>query len=342
MAIESLNFFDLTHISTDDPDGFSDNGGYQFDLGVSTVTISPTATSQAVSIDDTVDANFDDDDAGNQTLNGGFTLNGTFYPDGTAMESEYEITVQDGLGTNYVLQFVSVGGDAYNIEGFIIQGDMPPWGEALTVVGRQDMTFGSYAYSTSTPACFGAATRIELASGELRTAMHLKPGDMVRLADGGAARVQLVLRSRAAPALPADRSVRIRAGALGNGRPFRDFVLSPQHGVFFDGFEGLVPAKALRALRRVGPAPLAQAEHFVHVVLRQHALIMAEGVPCESLWPGKQAMADLSPAAQRRARRVMGARPEPLAPLMTLRGAQRSLAERMQEALAKPMAKSAR
>ena len=80
-----------------------------------------------------------------------------------------------------MLQFVSVNNDAYNIEGFVVQGAMPPWNQPLTIVGRSDNTDNVYSYAGSTPVCFAANTLIDTALGP-RRAGALRPGMALRLA----------------------------------------------------------------------------------------------------------------------------------------------------------------
>ncbi|GGE36764.1 hypothetical protein GCM10011360_25670 [Primorskyibacter flagellatus] len=319
MPTQSLYFFDLSYISTDDPDGFSNNGGYQFDLNVNTVTIAPGATETPLSVDDD-DTFFDDDDLG-QTLNGPHTLNGTGYPSGTIIESEYVLTVRDSDNNDYTLQFISVNNDAFDIVGFVIQGPNPPFGEALTIVGRADNTTGTHSYATSSPACFAPNARIETPRGHVR-AGQLRAGDEVCLADGGVARVALVLKSRAEDTEDPDRwPVRIRADALGPGCPKNDVVLSPQHRVYVPALQALVPARALTFLPRVGPVKDGSVRKLVHIVLRTHEVLVADGMPCESFWPGAMALAQLPEASRHRVAAIMGPAPERAAPFLKVRQA---------------------
>lgn len=340
MAVQTLNFFDLTHITTDDPDGFSDNGGYQFNVNVSHVTIQPGAVSTPLSVNDTVDTFFDDDAGAAQTLDGAQTINGTLYPDGTFIEAEYRIVVRDSLNNDYELQFVALNNDAYNIEGFVVQGAMPPTGEELLIVGSSDFPSGTYAYDTSSPACFGPGTRIATTRGQIR-ARALKAGDQVLLAEGGYARVALVLSSRAiltARVTPLGAAgptgtdnkdswpIRIRAGALGHDLPKRDLILSPQHRVWVPALGGLVAAKALICLPRVGFCRSARRKALIHVVLAEHAVLLAEGVPSESFWPGDNAMRLLPQPARRAVRRVMGDTPVAAADFISVQDAIKRLA----------------
>ncbi|WP_102226004.1 Hint domain-containing protein [Acidimangrovimonas sediminis] len=325
MADQTLNIFSLSDISTSDAAGFSNNGGYQFVLGTDTVTIAPGALSQAITIADATDATFDDDTGTAQVLATGISLNGLDYTAGTVIEQEYSLRVEDSSGTQYTLLFVSMAEDAYNIQGFVAQDVMPPTGEALTIIGHADNQAGLYPYANSAPSCFAAGTRIAIPGGwaEVR---HLRPGQAICLAGGGTAPVRLVLHSSAdAGGNPARRPVRLRAGALGPGCPARDLVLSPQHRVWVDDIGALVPARALTCLPRIGPLRAAGRIDYVHIVLARHAVILAEGVPCESFWPGKMAMGAMTPAQRLRIRRAMGPVPCAAAPFLTMRTAQEAL-----------------
>ncbi|MGH1424483.1 MAG: Hint domain-containing protein [Pseudooceanicola sp.] len=324
MALFDLPVFDLSWITTDDPDGFSDNGGYQFDMGVSTVTINPSAVAQILSVEDNTNTFFDDDD-GTQVLNGGATINGVFFPDGTAIESEYEIVVEDSLGNPYTLQFISVDADAYDIRGFVIQGDVPPFGEPLTVVGRGDGTSGVHSYSTATPACFAANTRIATDRGPVAVE-DLRPGDSVCLATGGTAPIRLVLSQTVkVPETYREMPVRLRGGSMGDLGPSRDLILSPQHRIYIPEFKALAPARALTLLPRVGLLKRPIAMTYFHIVMDRHNLILAEDMICESFWPGPMAFGTLPKTAQQSVYRIMGANARPAAPMLTMRQARRAL-----------------
>ncbi len=130
--------------------------------------------------------------------------------------------------------------------------------------------------------CFYPGTRIATPAGE--TAVEdLRPGDMV-LTSAGAAPLRWIGRSEIATRFADKRRslpIRIAAGALGNGLPLRDLLLSPDHALFLDGC--LIQAAALvngGSIRREYDVP----EHFTyyHVELDHHALLLAEGALAES------------------------------------------------------------
>lgn len=331
MTLQTLNFFDLSQIATSNPAGFSDNGGYHFAPGVDTVTLTTMAISHVLSVNDTADAFFDDDPAGTQTLNSAQAVNGTVWPAGTVIEAEYILHVQDAQGQIYTLQFVSLNGDAYNIQGFVVQGAVPPFGQALTVTGAQDWVTGVYPYAGSSPNCFAAASCLATPAGPV-PAGRLRRGMAVILADGGLAEVALVLRSVVTTGGDAQLCpVEIAAGAFGPGLPRRALRLSRQHRIVLPDLPGLVAAGALLGVPGVRLCRGVAQIDYVHVVLARHAILCAEGLGCESFWPGPVALAALPAALAGRVRAVMGPAPQRALPFWSRAAALRLLQCRAEE-----------
>jgi phospholipase/lecithinase/hemolysin len=126
--------------------------------------------------------------------------------------------------------------------------------------------------------CFVSGTRLRTVAGEVAVE-ELGVGDRMVLANGELAPVIWIGRRMVDGADSADWPVRVRAGALGGGRPSRDLYLSPDHAVLIDGV--LVPVRHL-----IDGASIAQVRYgpvtYWHVELPRHDVLLAEGLPCES------------------------------------------------------------
>ncbi len=133
------------------------------------------------------------------------------------------------------------------------------------------------------PPCFARGTLIATDAGE-RPVETLDAGERVMLATGGDAEIVWVGRRRlrlhaAVKRLELQRPIRIGAGALGDGLPRRDLVVSPDHALFLDGV--LVPAGLLVDGTRIRQEAVETIEYF-HVELASHDVILAEGAAAES------------------------------------------------------------
>lgn len=140
--------------------------------------------------------------------------------------------------------------------------------------------------------CFVTGTRIATARGPVAVEA-LVAGDLVVLADGGTLPVRWVGSRQVACASHADPQavwpVRIAAGAFGAAGPAHDLYLSPDHAVFIGG--ALIPAKHLvdgGAVARVA----CDTVTYWHVELPRHAVLLAEGLACESFLDTRQRRGD--------------------------------------------------
>ncbi|MEC7258655.1 MAG: Hint domain-containing protein, partial [Pseudomonadota bacterium] len=195
------------------------------------------------------------------------------------------------------------------------------------VVTNYDGLVGYLPYPTAAaPPCFGPGTRIDTADGPVPVE-QLRVGMMLAMVGGGFAPLRLCLSSPRWTAGP-DRAspVRIAAGVLGKGMPVEELILSPQHRVWVSELGGLVPAKALTVLPGVTHAHDIAWIDYHHLVLDKHALLLANGLPCESLWPGEIALAGLPERAVRRIRAIMGPDPRPAGRFLTVAEARRGFA----------------
>lgn len=158
--------------------------------------------------------------------------------------------------------------------------------------------------------CFAAGTLILTDRGE-RPVEDLSVGDRVWTRDNGFQHVrwrgQRSLTATELTANPQLSPVRIRAGALGPGRPQRDLTVSPQHRILvrsqiaqrmFSASELLVAAKQLTQIQGIEIVSGTQPVTYVHLLFDRHEVLMSNGAETESLYPGPQAMAALGDAAE--------------------------------------------
>ncbi len=164
--------------------------------------------------------------------------------------------------------------------------------EAGTAVGTLDF----YNIENVVP-CFTPGTLIATPKGEVPVE-RLKAGDRVITRDNGIQEIKWV-GSRPISFTELARSqhlapIHIRAGALGNGLPERDMMLSPNHRVlvandrtslYFDEREVLAAAKHLVDSKGVQVAqPMGVT--YVHFMCQDHEVVLSNGAWTESFQPG--------------------------------------------------------
>jgi len=151
--------------------------------------------------------------------------------------------------------------------------------------------------------CFTKGTNILTNKGEVPVE-HLKPGDRVMATDGAFHTLRLCLsrslRHSELLRMPQLRPVRIVAGAIGQGLPHRDLLVSRQHRMLTDSpiaqrmfgtRNVLISAIRLTALPGVFLDLSVTNVTYYHLVFDQHVTLFAEGAPSESLFTGPEALA---------------------------------------------------
>ncbi|MDO5648710.1 Hint domain-containing protein [Paracoccus sp. (in: a-proteobacteria)] len=156
--------------------------------------------------------------------------------------------------------------------------------------------------------CFANGTLIATPHGPVRID-DLVVGDLVVTLDAGPQRV-LWIGERAIPteaqrANPKRCPIRIPAGAFGPGQPERDLIVSRQHRILINtdlvqqltGVEDILIAAhklvGLNGIEQLGP----QSDlSYHHILLEQHHILMANGLPAESLLLGAQAIKSMPEA----------------------------------------------
>ncbi|QLH71670.1 Hint domain-containing protein [Rhodopseudomonas palustris] len=137
-------------------------------------------------------------------------------------------------------------------------------------------------YFTST-ICFMAGTRIQTVDGQVMVET-LKRGDTVVCADGRVRTVNWLGRQTVSTVFANSVRVlpiRIMAGAISDGVPSRDLLISPDHALLIDGI--LIHAGALvNGTSVVRETDVPRTFMYYHVEVSDHSLILAEGTPAET------------------------------------------------------------
>ncbi|GKY88985.1 Ig-like domain-containing protein [Sinisalibacter aestuarii] len=145
--------------------------------------------------------------------------------------------------------------------------------------------------------CFTPGTMIATPKGERRVE-ELEPGDRVITRDNGIQEIKWVghkpITFKELAAADHLKPVLIKAGALGNGLPERDMMVSPNHRVlvandrttlYFDEREVLAAAKHLvdnQGIQVVEPLGVT----YVHFMFERHEVVLSDGAWTESFQPG--------------------------------------------------------
>jgi hypothetical protein len=135
--------------------------------------------------------------------------------------------------------------------------------------------------TTITVSCFAGGTRIRTEQGDVLVEC-LQIGDKVATQYGslpvkwiGHRRIECCVHSDAQKVMP----VRVSAQAFGVGLPSRTLHLSPDHAISME--DVLIPVKHLINGTTIRQIEVERVTYY-HVELEQHAIIFAEGLPCES------------------------------------------------------------
>ncbi|MGB0440001.1 MAG: Hint domain-containing protein, partial [Paracoccaceae bacterium] len=153
--------------------------------------------------------------------------------------------------------------------------------------------------------CFAGGTWIDTPSGPVRVE-DLRAGDLVCVASGvpQPLRMNLVrhLTADDVAQAPALAPVCITRGALGNGLPHQDLRVSRQHRMMirsqiahrmFGTDEVLVAAIRLTDCPGIHVERSGGDLSYHHLVFDAHQVVLANGAPSESLYPGPQALRTL-------------------------------------------------
>lgn len=284
-----------------------------------------TQDSEIIVIEDNENGVFEDDTDTPQFLDQPLTIGGFSYPAGTQVQNEFYLTT-DQVDSNgdpiliIVLRFQPPTG-GLTTTAYTLTAPLPD-GTTFTITGAVNNPTGPGSPPYPDFICFAAGTMIQIAGKEEIPIESLVPGDLVATLDNGLQPVRWVgCRTLDAVSLyrkPKLRPIRIKAGALAEGVPERDLVVSPQHRLFlrskiatrmFDTNEVLIHARHLLGMPGVAVAEDMETVTYVHAMCDDHEIIEANGALAETLYTGTEAMKAMSRAANREIDEIFGEAP---------------------------------
>ncbi len=223
------------------------------------------------------------------------------YADGRAPTTVAARIIQTTTGEMFLVPSVSAT-DIARLEAGPIQSiRFDSIQNADTVALLQDRPVNNFV------PCFAAGTSIQTFDGEV-SVETLTPGMLVRTADNGHQPVRWV-GSVTVDLLtnPNLRPIRISAGSLGDRKPAKDLIVSPQHRILvrssialkmFGTDEILVAAKQLLQLEGIDILTDINEIIYVHFLCSQHEVVFANGAESESLYTGPESLKAVGAAAR--------------------------------------------
>lgn len=261
-----------------------------------------------------------DPDANPSTGDEGWSI----VPEYSQLNPKYDLVSNLGAGDEYIV-FEHQGG-GYLL--YDLNGGLPAGPETLIYyasaengdprLGDEDGELDFYdAYTAAV--CFASGTLIATPGGPRRVET-LAAGDLVETRDHGAQPLlwtgQREISMAGLAAAPGMAPVTIRAGALGAGMPARDLTVSPQHRVLVrspivermtGAPEAMCAARHLTGLPGISASVPKGGVCYHHLLLERHEVLISEGAETESLFPGPQALAALTPGGRGRIEALMPA-----------------------------------
>ena len=275
-----------------------------------------TLTNEQTLIVEDDDALFDDDDGfwnnvyGNETTGQQTVVDAGGGPiaDGTAVEPEWSYSFTTSTGETYkayaVSEVDSGNGDVLAVHGWAFDDPAPPFGVELTLTSATYTDRVAVAYeAAASPVCFTPGTLIETALGEVPVE-QLQAGDLLVTLDHGLQPLKLVLKTvHSFTERNSDhKPILFTAGSLGPRIPRQDLGVSAQHRFLMenqnDHAQFLIAAKTFLVKPGVRRMEGKSSFIYIHLVMEQHEILLANGAPTESFFPGPQAVKSLSGSAR--------------------------------------------
>lgn len=267
-------------------------------LSVSALTSTQTIVLSAIGSSGTV--TLEDDDGTLSTSDDGIsTIDGdalTYIGSGTIQPGVDVAGIVIPLGTPKDVVVFEAGGQIY----FHYPDGAPNFLSSVVAV----LELSTASYPVFTPLCFVRGTLLQTPAGEVPVC-ELKPGDTVIDVHGAECTVRWVgsmeITVPEGCSACSARPISIAPGALGPGQPSRETRLSPAHRVLvrspetellFGESECLAAASALVNGDSIKyDSTCSQVEYF-HVMCDDHRILVANGMPAESLAPPEAAISE--------------------------------------------------
>ncbi len=229
-----------------------------------------------------------------QVLSSDVTINGTDFFAGDQVELEFGFTTTTGE-TFWVIR---IDGVNVGISGPVL----PTPGATYEVGGSAD---GSETPIEDVP-CFTDGALVSIPGGTMPIE-KISPGQLVMTVDNGPCEVRWVGARPVSAWLmsffPSLRPVLIRQGALGQGLPNADILVSSQHrvmiksdvaNILFGEKEVLATAESLIDDKMILRSSEVEPVTYRHLLFDRHEILTVNGIAAESLYPGTSS---LSPEA---------------------------------------------
>jgi len=184
--------------------------------------------------------------------------------------------------------------------------DAPPPQCDLTIVQCSERMLRPTPSDRPSVICFTPGTRMRTETGDVAIE-DLGPGDRLLTRDSGPQGVLWSGHRRMSGAqlfaMPDQRPIRLRRGALGIDRPEADLLVSPDHRVLVTGRaardlwgepEVLVRAADLVGDRFITVDHSLRETWYIHLMLERHEVVWANGLEVETFHPGFMGMEHLS------------------------------------------------
>ena len=220
-----------------------------------------------------------------QVLTEAVTVNGQSFGVGSQVELEFAFTTTSG-DTFWIIR---IAGQNVGIGG----ATLPTPGTEYVVSGSSD---GAFSPVGDIP-CFLDGTLIETPNGEVPIE-SLQAGDLVTTRDGSPKAIRWAGSRRVTPLelmfFPELTPITIMANAVDGVAPTKPLSLSRNHRImvhgsrlefYFGVTEVLVSVKYLLNGRSVKYTKMARPFWYRHLLFEDHEILIANGLPAESLYP---------------------------------------------------------